>query len=152
MAAERAYKYDMGYAVPERRPDAEKQPEKKPELRKVKKDKIEVLISRERATNKKLMKVAAFLSVLLVMFAAVCNSYSVRDREKMKLDDLQEQYIFAQSENREIKVKLNNLVSAVNIDDIAVNRLGLVKVGAGNEIYLDTSDGNKVILSQSERN
>ena len=27
-----------------------------------------------------------------------------------------------------------------------------VKVGAGNEIYLDTSDGNKVILSQSEQN
>ena len=50
-----------------------------------------------------------------------------------------------------MKVKLNNLVSAVNIDDIAVNRLGLVKVGAGNEIYLDTSDGNKVVYYQAEQ-
>ena len=145
MAAERAYKYDMGYAVPERKPQTEKQPEKRPELHKVKRDKIEVLISNEKATNRKLAKVVAFLSVLLVMFAAVCNSYSVRDQEKAKLDAIQDKYVIAQSRNREMKVKLNNLVSAVNIDDIAVNRLGLVKVGAGNEIYLDTSDGNKVV-------
>ena len=61
MAAERAYKYDMGYAVPERRPEIEKQPEKRPELRKVKKDRIEALISSEKATNRKLLKVTAFL-------------------------------------------------------------------------------------------
>ena len=152
MAAERAYKYDMGYAVPERRPEIEKQPDKKPELRKVKKDKIEALISSEKATNRKLVKVVAFMSVVLVMFAAVCNSFSVRDRARTKYENIQDDYVFAQSQNREMKVKLNNLVSAVNIDEIAVNRLGLVKVTAGSEIYLDTSDGNKVVLSQDKNN
>lgn len=150
MAAERAYKYDMGYAVPERRPEIEKQPEKRPELRKVKKDKIEALISSEKATNRKLLKVTAFMSVILVMFAVVCNSFSVRDRARTRYENIQEDYVFSQSQNREMKVKLNNLVSAVNIDEIAVNRLGLVKATAGSEIYLDTSDGNKVILSQDK--
>ena len=151
MAAERAYRYDMGNAVPERRPQTEKQPEKRPELHKVKRDKIEVLISNEKATNRKLVKVVAFLSIILVMFAAVCNSFSERDQAKAKLDAIQDEYVIAESRNREMKDKLNNLVSAVNIDDIAVNRLGLVKVGAGNEIYLDTSDGNKVVYYQAEQ-
>lgn len=150
MAAERAYKYDMGYAVPERRPEIEKQPEKRPELRKVKKDRIEALISSEKATNRKLLKVTVFMSVILVMFAVVCNSFSVRDRARTRYENIQEDYVFSQSQNREMKVKLNNLVSAVNIDEIAVNRLGLVKATAGSEIYLDTSDGNKVILSQDK--
>jgi multidrug efflux pump subunit AcrA (membrane-fusion protein) len=59
-------------------------------------------------------------------------------------------YAFSQAKNRELKVQLNQLVSAENIDRIAVEQLGLVKVTSGNEIYLDTSDGNKVIFSQNK--
>ena len=76
MAAERAYRYDMGNAVPERRPQTEKQPEKRPELHKVKRDKIEVLISNEKATNRKLVKVVAFLSIILVRFMLLCAQKS----------------------------------------------------------------------------
>ncbi len=151
MAAQQAYKYDMGYAAPKRAPETEKKVEKKPELKTVKRDKLEDAISSEKATNKKIVKVAVLLCVLIAMFGMVCNSFSVRDQAKMKLDKLQDEYVFAQSENREIKVKLNNLVSAVNIDEIAANRLGLVKVNAANEIYLDTSDGNKVVYIKTDK-
>ena len=76
--------------------ETEKQPEKRPELRKVKKDKIEALISSEKATNRKLVKAVAFLSVILVMFACVCNSFSVRDRARTRLENMQDDYVFSQ--------------------------------------------------------
>ena len=46
--------------------------------------------------------------------------------------------------------QLSKLISADNIDKIAAQRLGLVKVASGNESYLDLNEDNQVILSQSK--
>ena len=43
-----------------------------------------------------------------------------------------------------------NLISAENIDKIAVEQLGLVKITSGNEIYLDDTQDNRVIFSQNK--
>ncbi len=150
MAAEKAYKlYDYAYeTAPQIDPVPRK--EEKPELRKAKKTQLEIRTYNEKVTNRKLLKIAAVVFSFLILYAVACDSFVARDTAKQKLETAKDDYVFAVAKNRELKVQLNQLISAENIDRIAVEQLGLVKVTAGNEIYLDTADGNKVIFSQDK--
>lgn len=151
MAAENAYKYNYAYGyepsyAPERKPEV--QPEKKPDLKKVKKRKIDIDRQNERNVNRKLAKIVAVMCVFFALFAVVCNSFAARAQAKKDLDEIKEAYTFVEARNRELKVELNNLISAENIDRIAVEKLGLVKVDPGNEIYMDENAENHVIFSR----
>ncbi len=153
MAAENAYKYNYAYGyepayAPERKPEV--QPEKKPDLKKVKKRKIDIDRQNERIVNKKLAKIVAVMCVFFALFAVVCNSFAARAQAKKDLDEIKEKYTFVEAQNRELKVELNNLISAENIDRIAVEKLGLVKVAPGNEIYMDENAENQVIYSRGK--
>ncbi len=150
MAAERAYDYYAYETAPKKKPVKLPEQEKKPELKKAKKTQQEMLIYKEKIANRKLMKIAAVVFSFLVLYAVVCDSFVAKDRARQNLEAAKDEYVFAQAKNRELKVQLNNLISAENIDKIAVEELGLVKVTAGNEIYLDTAHGNKVIFSQDK--
>ncbi|MBR5826326.1 MAG: hypothetical protein IKY78_04485 [Clostridia bacterium] len=150
MAAERAYDYYAYEAAPERVPVRLPDKEKKPELKKAKKTQQEILIYKEKMANRKLVKVAAVVLSFLVLYAVVCNSFIAKDTARRNLENVKEEYVFAQAKNRELRGELNNLISAENIDRIAVEELGLVKVAAGSEIYLDSAQGNKVIFSQNK--
>lgn len=150
MAAERAYDYYAYEAAPERVPVRLPEEKKKPELKKAKKTRQEILIYKEKMANRKLVKVAAVVLSFLVLYAVVCNSFIAKDTARRDLEAAKEDYAFAQAQNRELRGELNNLISAENIDRIAVEELGLVKVAAGSEIYLDSTQGNKVIFSQNK--
>ena len=153
MAAENAYDYAYGFEpayAPETSPVTQPEQEQKPELKKVKKRKIDIQRQNERATNVKLFKITANICSFLALYALVCSSFAARTEAKQALDAEKEKYIFCEAENRELKVQLNSIVSAENIDRIAVEKLGLVKVAAGDEIYLDTNSGNKVIYRQGK--
>lgn len=150
MAAENAYDYNYAYGyepayAPERNPVAQPEQEKKPELKKVKKRKIDIQRHNERVTNIKLLKITVIICSFLALYALVCNSFAARTQAKQLLDEEKERYVLCEAENRELKVQMNNLVSTENIDRIAVEKLGLVKVASGDEVYLDTQSGNKVI-------
>jgi len=150
MAAERAYDYYAYETAPQREPVRKPDAEKKPELKRAKKTRQEVLLYREKMTNRKLVRVAAVVCSFLVLYAVVCNSFVAKDTARRNLEQVKEEYVFSQAKNRELKSELNKLISAENIDRIAVEELGLVKVTAGNEIYLDTVQDNKVIFSQNK--
>lgn len=151
MAAERAYDY-YAYenAAPERVPVRLPDTEKKPEIKKAKKTRQEILIYNEKIANRKLVKVAAVVFSMLVLYAVVCSSFIAKDTARRNLEQAKEEYVFAQAENRELKSELNNLISAENIDRIAVEQLGLVKVSQNNVIYLDADKDNEVIFSQNK--
>ena len=150
MAAERAYDYYAYETAPEIVPVRLPDTEKKPELKKAKKTQQEILIYKEKIANRKLVKVAAVVFSFLVLYAVVCSSFIATDTARRNLEKAKEAYVFSQAENRELKGELNNLISAENIDRIAVEELGLVKVSAGNVVYLDTAKDNEVILSQNK--
>ena len=150
MAAENAYKlYDVAY---ETAPKLDPIPEKdgKKSLKKAEKTQLEIRTYNEKVTNRKLLRIAAVVFSFLILYAVACDSFVARDTAKQEYEAAKSDYAFSQVKNRELKVQLNQLVSAENIDRIAVERLGLVKVTSGNEIYLDSSDGNKVIFSQNK--
>lgn len=150
MAAERAYDYYAYETAPERVPVRLPDAEKKPELKKAKKTQEEILIYKEKIANRKLVKVAAVVLSFLVLYAVVCNSFIAKDTARRELEEAKEEYVFSQAENRELRGELNNLISAENIDRIAVEELGLVKVTPGNVIYLDADRDNEVIFSQNK--
>ncbi len=155
MAAETAYKYDYAYGyepayVPEKAPVTLPEQEKKPELKKVKKTKKDIAKQNERATNRKMAVIVAVMCVFFAVFALACNSMATRESAKRSLDVIKEEYAFCETQNRELKVKLNKIISAENIDRIAVEKLGLVKVSSGNEIYFDSHTGNQVIYSKGK--
>lgn len=150
MAAETAFKlYDVAY---EAAPKLEPKPQKdvKRELERAEKTEREIRAYNEKVVNRKMLKFifVGFLAAVVLFFA--CKSFVARDTAKQAYEAAKTDYAFSQAKNRELKVQLNQLVSAENIDKIAVEELGLVKVTSGNEIYLDTSDGNKVIFSQNK--
>ncbi len=150
MAAERAYDYYAYETAPERVPVRLPDAEKKPELKRAKKTQEEILIYKEKIANRKLVKVAAVVLSFLVLYAVVCNSFIAKDTARRELEKAKEEYVFSQAENRELKSELNNLISAENIDRIAVEELGLVKVTPGSVIYLDADKDNEVIFSQNK--
>lgn len=150
MAAERAYDYYAYETAPQREPVRKPDAEKKPELKRAKKTQQEILIYKEKMANRKLVKIAAVVFSFLVLYAVVCNSFVAKDTARRNLEKAKEEYVFAQAENRELKSELNNLISAENIDRIAVEQLGLVKVSQNNVIYLDADKDNEVIFSQNK--
>ncbi len=150
MAAEYAYKYDYGYsnaapAQPLEREEKRRRAEQQRQINKVQQS--------EAAQGKKatlqVMKAAAFLCVVLAMFAVACNSFIAKDKAKKRLDSANAQLVICQAENKELNAKLTALKSVENIDKFAVEKLGLVKVTPENEIYLGSEKGNRVILSQN---
>ena len=147
MAAERAYDYYAYETAPQREPVRIPDAEKKPEIRRAKKTREEILLYNEKKTNRKLVRVAAVVFSMLVLYAVVCDSFVARDTARRDLEQKREEYVFSQAKNRELRGELNNLISAENIEKVAVEELGMVKSSAGNEIYLDGAQGNKVIFS-----
>ncbi len=77
------------------------------------------------------------------MNIALADSRQELDNMKKVLSD----YIDA---NVVLEQKLSKLICADNIDKIATQKLGLVKLVDSGESYLDLEDGNKVLVSQSK--
>lgn len=150
MAAEYAYNYDYGSpAVRENQAAPKREAQKRPEFKKYNSPLAERL-AEERAATRKLLKVAAFLSAVIVIFAFAVNSFYQRDSAKRLLTEAENNYMLCQSENKELHAKLTALASAENIDRYAVEKLGLVKVTADKEVYLTAETGNKTIYFQGE--
>ncbi|MBR3948186.1 MAG: hypothetical protein IKJ70_02155 [Clostridia bacterium] len=150
MAAEYAYNYDYGSpAVRENQAAPKREAQKRPEFKKYNSPLAERL-AEERAATRKLLKIAAFLSAVIVVFAFAVNSFYQRDSAKRLLTEAENNYMLCQSENKELHAKLTALASAENIDRYAVEKLGLVKVTADKEVYLTAETGNKTIYFQGE--
>ncbi len=145
--AETAYKYDYGYDF-----NAAVQPKKEQQVKA--QPKLEVIvnplaekIAREREVNKLALKVSVVFAVALVMFSAFCYSFVAMSDRQHTLADKQTDLLIHQTKNEELKIELNSLVAGVDIDKYAVEKLGLIKVSAENEIYLSANEGNRIIYS-----
>lgn len=148
MAAENAYKYDYGYgnstaAQPLEKERKKKQAQQKSNVNKVQRSEK----AQRRAATLQLAKAAGVLAIAFTMFAVGCNSFVIRDKAKNRLETANETLVICQAENKELNAKLTALKSVENIDKYAVEKLGLVKVTPENEIYLNSSKGNRVVLA-----
>lgn len=157
MSAQFAYDYRFepigSTAAPVLEPNfnPEKKPEVKPgpELRRLKKRGPSAR-ERERASLAVVAKAFVWMALAIALLGVFCNSYAARTISRLELQNTQTRLAMYKEETVVLKDKLSKLVSANNIDKIAVEKLGLVKVASSNEVYLDTGKENKVIVSQSK--
>ncbi len=76
--------------------------------------------------------------------------YCKCDLADRKYKTLTEDYEMVQSDNTRLSMELNSMVSLEQIEKIAVEKLGLVKINASDIEYVRISKGNKVIVSSGE--
>ena len=153
MAAQFAFDYDFetdfygSNAAPVLEP--EKSHEPRHNLRKLKKRrprKIEL----ERASHIKVAKIFVVMSLAIALAGAFCNSLVARTESRAALQSAKKELAMYSDENVVLQNKLSKLVSAENIDKIATQKLGLVKIASVNETYLETEKENEVLFSQSK--
>ena len=145
--AERAYKYDFGYDAnaavqPKRQVEVKPQPELKVIVNPLAKE-----IAREREVNKMALKLSALMASLLVIMSVFCYSFVLMNDRQHTLTDMENELVIHQAKNTELKSELNSMVAGVDIERYAVEKLGLIKVSAENEVYIKGDTANKVVFS-----
>lgn len=148
--AQRAYQYDFGYehnAV--RKPRVEEQPQQSPKLRVIKNPGA-VIRAEERAANMVALKVLALIAVNFLLLTAVCYSFVLKNETRNQLTAIENQYDVHKAQYEELNIRLTALAAGVDIDKIATEKLGLVKVTPENEVYLEKEKENKIVFSQSK--
>ena len=145
--AERAYKYDFGYdANAAVQPKKEVKVQQQPEL-KVIVNPLAKEIAREREVNIMAFKLSALMVSLLVVMSVFCYSFVLMNDRQHTLTDMESQLVIHQAKNDELKSELNSMVASVDIERYAVEKLGLIKVSAENEIYIKGDTSNKIVFS-----
>jgi uncharacterized protein YpmS len=145
--AERAYKYDFGYEAnaavqPKRKTEVQSQPELKVIVNPLAKE-----IAREREVNKMAFKLSALMVCVLVIMSVFCYSFVLMNDKQHSLTDVKNELVIHQAKNTELKSELNSMVAGVDIERYAVEKLGLIKVSAENEVYIKGDTANKVVFS-----
>ena len=145
--AERAYKYDFGYdANAAVQPKKEVKVQQQPEL-KVIVNPLAKEIARDREVNIMAFKLSALMVSLLVIMSVFCYSFVLMNDRQHTLTDMESQLVIHQAKNDELKSELNSMVASVDIERYAVEKLGLIKVSAENEIYIKGDTANKIVFS-----
>ena len=145
--AERAYKYDFGYdanaaVLPKKEVKVQKQPELKVIVNPLAKE-----IAREREVNIMALKLSALMASLLVIMSVFCYSFVLMNDRQHTLTDMENELVIHQAKNTELKSELNSMVASVDIEKYAVEKLGLIKVSAENEVYIKGDTANKIVFS-----
>ena len=149
MAASYAYNNGFDYLNSNAAPvlEPQRQQEKQQNLKKLKKRRPQKR-ELERASHVKIAKIFVLMSLAVALAGVFCNSLVARNESRADLQSAQKQLAMYCDENVVLKDKLSKLVSAENIDKIATQKLGLVKIVAANETYLDSQKDNEVLFSQ----
>jgi len=154
MAAEYAYQLNSN-AVPVTFPAPSKSPQRPPRPTIVPKPQRprhtpEERRRAERRANVKVAKLFVVMAFAVALLGLFCNSFVARTHSRQELEDMKKVLSDYSDANVVLSHQLSKLVSADNIDKIATERLGLVKIANGNESFLELEEGNRVLLSQSK--
>ena len=149
MAASYAYEHEFDYLNSNAAPvlEPQRQPKQQHNLKKLKKHRPR---KRELESHVKIAKIFVLMSLAVALAGAFCNSLVARNESRVALQAAQKELAMYSDENIVLKDRLSKLVSAENIDRIATQKLGLVKIVAANETYLDSQKDNEVLFSQGK--
>ncbi|MCM1364668.1 MAG: hypothetical protein NC122_04390 [Faecalibacterium sp.] len=151
MAADNlAYEYYTTNAVPNSVPNTAPQrkpeDEKKPELKKLKKQRPNVR-QQEKGSYARIAKFSIPVVLAIALFAVLCNSFTLVRSSRFELRDQQELLGVYLDQKTEVEARLAKLVSVDRIEEIAVEKLGMVKISDENKLYVNTADENEIIVS-----
>ena len=104
----------------------------------------------ERASNVKLAKLFVIMALAIALAGTFCNSLVARNNSRRALENKRAELTLYTDASIVLDQKLSKLICADNIDRIATQKLGLVKLADSGDSYVDLESGNQVIVSQSK--
>ncbi|MGN1444284.1 MAG: hypothetical protein ACI4XE_10605 [Acutalibacteraceae bacterium] len=142
------YLFDYSSAAPELIPQPipgkKPQAEKKPELKKVKKPRVD-LKQQTVASHVKAAKFSALVIVVMLSFVLLCASFSALRSSRIHYNQQLDTLEIYKNDQKLVAARLAKLVSVDKIEKIAVEKLGMIKLSEENIIYVDTADKNEII-------
>ncbi len=129
--------YNNGSAAPRMKPA----PQKRPNLELVQKTRQTAAQVRQQtaADTKRAVKIM-FISIAILMFMAVAIYSRVQlDEINREIKSVEKKIELAESDSIKINNELNSIVSINNVEDYAMNELGMVKVQDYQVVYVDLS-------------
>lgn len=129
--------YNNGSAAPKMKPA----PQKRPNLELVQKTRQTATQIRQQTTadTKRIIKVM-LIAVTILMFMAVAIYSRVQlDEINREIKSVENKIELAESDSIRINNQLNSIISINNVEDYAMNELGMVKVQDYQVVYVDLS-------------
>lgn len=129
--------YNNGSAAPKMKPA----PQKRPNLELVQKTRQTASQIRQQTTadTKRIIKVM-FIAVTILMFMAIAIYSRVQlDEINREIKSVENKIELAESDSIRINNQLNSIISINNVEDYAMNELGMVKVQDYQVVYVDLS-------------
>ncbi len=120
-----------------------------PPLRKVeapKKNKAELKAESRRVISRTFKAAVICITVSVLAFLNIYG-YCQSDLADKEYKELQEKLEMVQSENTRLSMELNSMVSLEQIETVAVEKLGLVKLNAGDIEYVKIAEGSRVVVA-----
>ncbi len=129
-------------AAPKIRPE----PQKKPNLTLIQRTRrTAAQVRQQTAVNtKQTFKVMAISITILLFMALAIFSRIQLDEINREINSVENQMELAKSESIRINNELNAIMSINNVEDYAVNELGMVKVEDHQVVYVDLSEADYV--------
>lgn len=97
-----------------------------------------------KAEQKAAFKTSALLLTTVVLFVAMVSgvlyTYVRKNELTRSISSIKSQITMAESDNISLNAQLEAMVSMSQIEDYAVNNLGMVKLQASQIVYIDTSE------------
>lgn len=133
-------------------PKIDKKIQTKPRLELVKKPKKTKaqLIKEQQTATKKAQKILAIALAILLFMAMVIYSRVQLDEINRDIGNVETKMELAQSDSIRLNNELNAVVSINNVEDFAVNTLGMVKVQDYQVVYVDLSTDDRIIMVDGE--
>ena len=129
--------YKNGSAAPKMKPA----PQKRPNLELVQKTRQTATQIRQQTTadTKRIIKVM-LIAVTILMFMAIAIYSRVQlDEINREIKSVENKIELAESDSIRINNQLNSIISINNVEDYAMNELGMVKVQDYQVVYVDLS-------------
>ncbi len=156
MGSNYAYKYNdvfddyfiqrepSGNAAPKKNPthnpyQQEREKRQQPSVYKQKKTKAQVIKENKRKFKIALAKVSVITACFVAMFMMAVSSGNQLEKTVAELNAVNESYELCLQENNKLKQQLDEVLKKVDIDKIAQEQLGLIKVPEKNQREINIS-------------
>lgn len=103
-----------------------------------------------RTARIRCIRAAVVLTVLSALFMTYIYAFYQCDSIDRKINSLNTEYNMVCGQNTELEMKLSNMVSLEQIEKIAVEELGLVKLNSADIEFVRLSLDNKVLVTQGK--
>ncbi|MGN1195517.1 MAG: hypothetical protein ACI4SB_08535 [Acutalibacteraceae bacterium] len=145
------YMFDYTSAAPEIMPQSlpksKPQVKEKPELKKVKRPYVD-LKKQTVASHMRAAKFSVLVITVMLSFVVFCTSLSQVRSSRINYNQQLKTLEIYKNDQKQVAARLAKLVSVDKIEEIATQKLGMVKLSEENIIYVDTADKNKIITDE----